>query len=313
MTTLEATFVQLALFHVQLALLPNMPLPPGTAGDCVLADALFFADLQKNLHKSWVNGLIIPFTMFFAIACIVSLFSVGIKVRVCYIQYHRRRLREITAGSIQVGSIGMRLPRQLSFQQLNTTIDLAEKFQEFRINRLQHLSYIMVALLEDVPMGILTAYYFVRLIFDCIEAKSQDCTLTPNTTIILLLSLLSSAGFCGVKIAYIEVIRSNAELYRRLNFERAALILELDASTRDENIPGWQMADGSNIAKLTVAPQTSEIPSFMTHKSATAPNEKETHAEHTSEAVIGHLAETTWIGCQPSGMLQPFSISSLCP
>jgi hypothetical protein len=82
------------------------------------------------------------------------------------------------------------------------------------------------------------------------------------------------------------VIRANSEIYRRLNFERSALVLEVDAKSRRS-----VTEDGSNTqlaqARLVSAEGVVE------------------------EKIVDALTDATWIGCQPPSGTNNFDFKTL--
>jgi hypothetical protein len=137
------------------------PSADGTLNGAPIAgDGFFFFEVRKQSSKPWVSRLITPYTVFFALACAVSLASIATKSRLLLLKLKSRfAVHEVARSNkrLSIGGVAISpgLSRVLSHSvaDLATIAELRSKFDEHRMHRYLAYCHIACALLEDVPMG----------------------------------------------------------------------------------------------------------------------------------------------------------------
>jgi len=140
----------------------NVPLPGVwgmRCGACVCdfaGDAFFFVEVKKQSSKPWVARLSTPYTVFFALACAVSLAAVVTKTRLLVLKLQSRlegpnvtNRRRLSVGGVAIAPV-------LSAAVVgsdSTIVELKSKFDDLRLQRKLAYCHIASALLEDLPMG----------------------------------------------------------------------------------------------------------------------------------------------------------------
>jgi hypothetical protein len=126
----------------------------------IAGDGFFFFEVRKQSSKPWVSRMITPYTVFFALACAVSLASIGTKSRLLFLKLKSRfAVHEVALSNkrLSIGGVAISpgLSRVLSDSRadLATIAELKSKFDEHRMHRYLAYCHIACALLEDVPMG----------------------------------------------------------------------------------------------------------------------------------------------------------------
>ena len=119
-------------------------------------DAFFFMEVRKQSSKSWVAPLSTPYTIFFALACAVSLADMAIKTRLLVLKLRFRveppivtKRRLLSVGGVTIAPV---VPAAVAGSH-STIVDLMSKFDDLRLQRVLAYCHIASALLEDVPMG----------------------------------------------------------------------------------------------------------------------------------------------------------------
>jgi hypothetical protein len=126
-------------------------------------DGFFFFEVRKQSSKPWVSHLIMPYMIFFALACAVSLACMAVKSRLLVLKLRSRfavhearnelaASRKLSIGGVAI-SPGMSRVVYDSQADLNTIAELKSKFDQHRMHRRLALCHIASAIFEDVPMG----------------------------------------------------------------------------------------------------------------------------------------------------------------
>ena len=122
-------------------------------------DGFFFFEVRKQSSKPWVSVLITPYTIFFALACAVSLTSVAIKswllVRKIKSRFNVHELARKAKDKrlISIGGIAISPTLAETSSDFGTIAQLKSKFDEHRMHRRLAYCHIASALMEDVPLG----------------------------------------------------------------------------------------------------------------------------------------------------------------
>ena len=132
-------------------------------------DGFFFFEVRKQSSKPWVSVLITPYTIFFALACAVSLTSVAIKswllVRKIKSRFDVHELaHKAKAKRLSIGGIAILPTLAETSSDFGTIAQLKSKFDEHRMHRRLAYCHIASALLEDVPLGRLASPSVGKLI-----------------------------------------------------------------------------------------------------------------------------------------------------
>jgi hypothetical protein len=151
--------------------------------------------------------------LFFSIACLVSVVSLFVSIRIL-VSLLRKRVASFKVGSSNQIQDGQDSRSKLSLKRTQSMDKLeANKFSqwqhyciallaafEVRLPGLEPFSAAKrVQLAQDLPMGVINTIYLVRSISECLEAASADrdnlkrvCDLKPGTqTVVLLLSCIT--------------------------------------------------------------------------------------------------------------------------
>jgi hypothetical protein len=125
-------------------------------------DALFFFELRKQSTKPWVARIALPYTIFFAVACAVSLAAVITKVRLVILKLrsrsarrallHRPRTdRRLSFGGVSIAASSL---SDESFKRSESSSNsLKEKFDDQRLHWQLACCHVGSALFEDLPLG----------------------------------------------------------------------------------------------------------------------------------------------------------------
>jgi hypothetical protein len=124
-------------------------------------DGFFFFEVRKQSSKPWVSRLIMPYTIFFAAACAVSLATVAVKSRLLALKLRSRfdahkvasmskAMRKLSIGGV---AISPGLSASLADADLGAIADLKSKFDGHRLQRQLAYCHIACALFEDLPLG----------------------------------------------------------------------------------------------------------------------------------------------------------------
>jgi hypothetical protein len=119
-------------------------------------DAFFFVEVKKQSSKPWVARLSTPYTVFFALACAVSLAALVTKTRLLVLKLRSRlegpnvtNRRRLSVGGVAIAPV-------LSAAVVgsdSTIVELKSKFDDLRLQRQLAYCHIASALLEDLPLG----------------------------------------------------------------------------------------------------------------------------------------------------------------
>jgi hypothetical protein len=150
-------------------------------GAPIAGDGFFFFEVRKQSSKPWVSRMITPYTVFFALACAVSLASIGTKSRLLFLKLKSRfavharfAVNEVARSNKRLSIGGVAISPGLSGvlsdsrADLTTIAELRSKFDEHRMQRYLAYCHIACALLEDVPMG-------TPRMASCVQ-RSQRCS-----------------------------------------------------------------------------------------------------------------------------------------
>jgi hypothetical protein len=124
----------------------------------IAGGGFFFFEVRKQSSKPWVSRLIVPYMVFFALACAVSLAIVIVKSRLLALKLKSRHtaarrtkaIRRISIGGV---AISPGLSGSLADADLSSVADLKSKFDEHRQQRQLAYCHMATALLEDLPLG----------------------------------------------------------------------------------------------------------------------------------------------------------------
>jgi len=146
---------------------------------------------------------------------------------------------------------------------------LRDRFDLHQLERYKYYCYFLVALFEDIPLGAMNTYFFLRTVLECVETFHGDkstrvCDLDFRATLVLLLSTpldpgrhvigrsdgrdraggdlwlplaaatMTSAAMLGFKLAQAEALKREIDEHKRLEKERTALVAELEAALSPE-------------------------------------------------------------------------------
>jgi hypothetical protein len=138
-------------------------------GAPLAGDGFFFFEVRKQSSKPWVSRMITPYTVFFALACVVSLASIATKARLLLLKLKSRfAIHEVALSNKRLSIGGVAISPGLSGvlsdsrAYLTTIAELKSKFDEHRMHRYLAYCDIACALMEDVPMGMPRMTSFVR-------------------------------------------------------------------------------------------------------------------------------------------------------
>ena len=128
-------------------------------------------DAEKGKQIAY---LVIPLWIAFSSTLVVSLLSLGIKLRLAWreLRHHRRELATTSAGMV---------PTQREIY--------AQKISKAKGNVLSALTGVAVAFLENIPMTVIAALIFVH---------------TYDVPVIVLLSFVTSSVMIGVKLSSLK-------------------------------------------------------------------------------------------------------------
>ena len=123
---------------------------------CFAGDAFFFVEIRNQSSKPWVAAIATPYTIFFAIACAVSIVAIAAKAHLLRTKLRSRlqvskpaQQRKLSIGGI---SIAPQLARSVSFDHV-TVVQLKSKFDDLKLQKLLACCHILTGLLEDLPLG----------------------------------------------------------------------------------------------------------------------------------------------------------------
>jgi hypothetical protein len=120
-------------------------------------DAFFFVEVKKQGSKPWVARLSTPYTVFFALACAVSLAALVTKTRLLVLKLRSRlegpnvtNRRRLSVGGVAIAPV---VSAAISRSDSTVIVELKSKFDDLRLQRQLAYCHIASALLEDLPMG----------------------------------------------------------------------------------------------------------------------------------------------------------------
>jgi hypothetical protein len=121
-------------------------------------DAIFLRSVLESKKKAWVRAMLVPYAVFFALACVASLVATGVKLSL-FIKKWRSRSSGPNRGHGQKRhSLGGVLISPNMAGDVAVAA-LKDRFDVHRLERYKYYSYLLLAALEDIPMGM------VRLMF----------------------------------------------------------------------------------------------------------------------------------------------------
>ncbi len=116
-------------------------------------DAMFLRSVIESKKKAWVRAMLVPYAVFFALACVASLVATLVKLRLL-MKTWRSRTSGPTRGhgkkshSLGGVSISPNMADDVAVAALN------HRFDVHLLERYQLYGYLFLAVLEDIPMGI---------------------------------------------------------------------------------------------------------------------------------------------------------------
>jgi uncharacterized protein with PQ loop repeat len=131
-----------------------------------------FLDRLNLAATAWMEQLMLPYTIFFGLSCVVALMSIGLKLKI-FVGFVARML-------------GWAASVRLDHEQ--ERVDLKKKMA----------ALLLVALGEDLPMGIFGAYSFYRSIAECLGKGPACANLTSGA--VIFSSSLTSFLMLGLKV-----------------------------------------------------------------------------------------------------------------
>ena len=113
-------------------------------------DGFFFTEVLHHTNKEWVSSMFVPVAVFFALACLVTSISLAVKIHLIAKKLMGRNLYR--RGLVRATSLGaIRISKNLS--EHKSVAELKEKFDLVRMEARRNYCYILIALLQDIPMG----------------------------------------------------------------------------------------------------------------------------------------------------------------
>jgi hypothetical protein len=113
-------------------------------------DGFFFTEVLHHTNKEWVSSMFVPVAVFFALACLVTSISLAVKIHLIAKKLMGRNL--FRRGLVRATSLGaIRISKNLS--EHKSVAELKEKFDLVRMEARRNYCYILIALLQDIPMG----------------------------------------------------------------------------------------------------------------------------------------------------------------
>jgi hypothetical protein len=128
--------------------------------------------------------------------------------------------------------------------------------------------FLLQAVFEDLPLGLMNIYYLCMSLLECLGDGWQGndimhlstCDLERVPTLVMLAGCLSSAASLGYKAAHLEVIQIKWEIQTALEKERAALIEEVTGMEAEaEPETGASPAGRSSKLKFASSSETSVV------------------------------------------------------
>jgi hypothetical protein len=121
----------------------------------ICGDTFFVIQVQTYRNKSWLSSLYIPYMVVFILAASVSLVSILTKA-LLFVGKLRTRAKAISAAdrSSRVSRIsigGVQVSAQLADNA--QVAELKSRFDSLKVEHTRYLCYILLLLLEDIPMG----------------------------------------------------------------------------------------------------------------------------------------------------------------
>ena len=118
----------------------------GLGGQAFFLRAILQVDSK---HKAWVYNMIVPYTVFFAVACGASLLAGIVKSRLIV---HKWRSRVETGAKARRHSLGG-VPIAPHLASHEAVVSLKDRLDERQLERYKYLCYLLAAVSQDIPMG----------------------------------------------------------------------------------------------------------------------------------------------------------------
>jgi hypothetical protein len=131
----------------------------------IAGDAFCFVTVRKQSHKGWVNRMLVPYVIFFVLACVTSLAGMVVKAMLLYEKFESRQLarqgqarRALSLGKMRIKeeSLGV-----ISVKHKQTVDELQAKFDAHKLSRRQDYCALLAVVFEDIPMGTLNTLYLL--------------------------------------------------------------------------------------------------------------------------------------------------------
>ncbi len=121
----------------------------------ICGDTFFVIQVQTYRNKSWLSSLYIPYMVVFILAASVSLVSILAKA-LLFVGKLRTRAKAISAAdrSLRASRIsigGVQVSAELADNA--QVAELKSRFDSLKVEHTRYLCYILLLLLEDIPMG----------------------------------------------------------------------------------------------------------------------------------------------------------------
>ena len=256
-------------------------------------DSLMTVSVWENQQKPWVQALVTPYVCTFGVACIVSIGTMGYKLRLLAKKHCLRRAED----DIGVHSLdGLEVPHE--FADHDAIKQLKNKFDENNLMVKKMYCALLLGLFEstpyfvfatraacmalflrhddgshvfelaDAPMSALSLYYLTWSVQECTKSAYDNrsppytlvvCDLPMETKQLMafVLSTVTSVGMLAFKLAKISLIRLRWSEREMLQVERTRLLAELAQQAQGSGPPLTSApvpaADGSDAAPAAPA------------------------------------------------------------
>ena len=172
--------------------------------------------------------------VFFTLACIVSAVSLGMK---CHLLVSKLKSRfRLSSGIETMYDPAASDPDSRLRRSSKNVDDIQTKLEANKFTRRRLYAYFLLAVFEDIPMGVLNFVYLARSVLECVDAafdiQAQPCDLQPNSmyTILLLLSAMTSAAMLAAKVSELTHLRDEWRRQGALVTEQELLLEDIGNS-----------------------------------------------------------------------------------
>ena len=104
----------------------------------------------ESKQKEWVNQMLIPYSVFFAAACVASLAACIVKSRMLLRKWSSRVQPEAQSRRASLGGV----PISEHLAKHPSVTALKERFGDRQLERRKYYCYVLSAVAQDIPVGI---------------------------------------------------------------------------------------------------------------------------------------------------------------